>query len=417
MNRYPLSNAFFVTLGILIFSLPSLAQKGGATTTPRPPSPSPNTNNNNNTLPTTNNRNTDFGSGEMQRPIFLSGKVTLDDGTPPPESVTIELICSGTPRPQGYTGSKGRFSFQLGQHSMVLADASMEGSGSQSMSSQGLGNPAAGVRTSNSLSQGNVGRQSLMGCDLRAVLPAFRSDLVSLNARQSFDNPDVGIIVLHRLGNVQGTTISAVSMQAPKDARKAFEKGIDELKKQKASEAVLQFEKAVALYPKYASAWFELGRLQARTGLAEEAHKSLLQSIAADPKYVSPHLEIALISARQKKWDDALASSSEALRLNPVEFPLAYFLNAVANLNLHHLDAAEKSAREALRLDTQMVNPKTMQVLAVILRDKGDVPAAAEQMRHYIKLNPNAPDIAMARADLMEMEKNSVAAAGPANPN
>src|SRR5262249_57564148 len=50
---------------------------------------------------------------EMQRPIFLSGKVMLDDGTPPPETVVIERICNGNPRPEAYTDSKGRFSFQL----------------------------------------------------------------------------------------------------------------------------------------------------------------------------------------------------------------------------------------------------------------------------------------------------------------
>src|SRR5260370_3337801 len=29
-----------------------------------------------------------------QRPIFLSGKVMLEDGTPPPESITIERVCN-----------------------------------------------------------------------------------------------------------------------------------------------------------------------------------------------------------------------------------------------------------------------------------------------------------------------------------
>jgi hypothetical protein len=67
----------------------------------------------------------------------------------------------------------------------------------------------------------------LIGCEIRAALPGFRSDLVNLIGRRSFDNPDVGTIVLHRLGNVEGTTISVTSLRAPKDARKAFEKGTE----------------------------------------------------------------------------------------------------------------------------------------------------------------------------------------------
>src|SRR3954464_4985940 len=39
---------------------------------------------------------------EEQRPIFLSGKVMLDDGTPA-ESVVIERVCNGNPRAEAYT--------------------------------------------------------------------------------------------------------------------------------------------------------------------------------------------------------------------------------------------------------------------------------------------------------------------------
>src|SRR5687767_9674838 len=52
---------------------------------------------------------------EMQnRPVFLSGKVVMDDGTPPPDSVVIERVCGSVVRPEAHTDSKGRFSFQLG---------------------------------------------------------------------------------------------------------------------------------------------------------------------------------------------------------------------------------------------------------------------------------------------------------------
>jgi len=52
---------------------------------------------------------------EMQRVFFFSGKVMMDDGTPPPETAVIERVCNGVPRPEAYTDSKGRFNFQLGR--------------------------------------------------------------------------------------------------------------------------------------------------------------------------------------------------------------------------------------------------------------------------------------------------------------
>src|SRR6185436_14030890 len=106
----------------------------------------------------------------------------------------------------------------------------------------------------------SVGSDSrLLGCELRARLVGYRSQMVSLSNRRALDNPDIGIILLHKLTPNEGGTISATSLAAPKDAKKAFEKGIDFLKKKKPEDALKSFEKAVELYPKYATAWYELG--------------------------------------------------------------------------------------------------------------------------------------------------------------
>ena len=66
---------------------------------------------------------------------------------------------------------------------------------------------------------------------LRARLAGYRSQTISLANRRPMDPPDVGTILLHRLGASEGSTISAVSLRAPKDAKKAYDKGLDALKK------------------------------------------------------------------------------------------------------------------------------------------------------------------------------------------
>ena len=123
-----------------------------------------------------------------------------EGGGPPPEPATMELLCGGNARPQGYTDSKGRFSFQLGQNADVMADASY---------SPGFGGPGAGPMTQNP--NANVRPRDLNGCELRASLAGFRSDSVSLATRRSLDDPDVGTIILHRMANVEGLTVSATS--------------------------------------------------------------------------------------------------------------------------------------------------------------------------------------------------------------
>src|SRR5207244_12398292 len=103
------------------------------------------------------------------------------------------------------------------------------------------------------------------------------------------ETTDLGRIALHRRGEVQGFTVSATSAQAPNGARKAFEKGRAQQKKQKWDDAQRSFEKAVETYPKYAVAWFELGRVKLRKTDEAGAREAFNQALSADSKFVSPY--------------------------------------------------------------------------------------------------------------------------------
>ncbi len=388
---------------------------GGGVGTPggQSPSPFPGQNNRNQSpFPDPNQRQT---FPDQQRPIFISGKVQLDDGTPPPDSVVIERLCNGIARPEAYTDSKGRFSFQLGQNRGMMADASVS-----SAADSGFGGGQGGIGGMGGSSRGGmnpsggISERDLMGCELRAVLAGFRSEPVNLGGRRAFDNPDVGTLILRRLANVEGTTISATSLNAPKDAKKAFEKGRDLLKKKKSPEAQKEFEKAVAAYPKYATAWFELGLLQQQQNMTDEARTSYAQALAADAKFISPYLQLATLAAKENKWQDVADTTDRALRLNPIDFPQAFFYNSVANYNLKKFEAAEKSAREAVKLDTMHRMPKAAHLLGVILAEKQDFSGAAEQMKNYLKFSPGGQDVELVKKQLLELEKFATAKNEPA---
>lgn len=351
---------------------------------------------------------------EMQRPIFISGKVVLDDGTPPPEPVVIERVCNGQPRPEAYTDSKGRFSFQLGQNQGMISDASVSstadtigGGGGGFPGGRGGMGPMGG-----GMGGGGIRERDLMGCEIRASLPGFRSEAVNLSGRRFMDNPDVGTIIMRRLANVEGLTLSATAMAAPKDAKKAYEKGRELMRKKKPAEAQKEFEKAVAAYPKYANAWLDLGQALEAQNQSDVALKAYQAAVEADGKLVKPYIQMALMSARDNKWAECADLSSKAIKLNPFDFPQAYFYNAVANLNTQNLEAAEKSARDGLKGDGGKRIPKMHHVLGIILAQKNDVPGALEQMKGYLNMLPaGSPDINLVQGQIAQIEK--VAAAQP----
>jgi tetratricopeptide (TPR) repeat protein len=331
-----------------------------------------------------------------QRPIFLSGKVMVDDGTPPPESVSIQRICAANPHTEAYTDSKGNFSFELGQRLGVMPDASEDTFGRSMGGSGSMSIPGS--------STGDVSRL-LMGCSLRASLPGYRSDSVDLTNRKSLDNPDVGTIILHRIGNVQGLTVSATSNLAPKDARKAFEKGTNDMKKGKWEDAQKEFEKATSVYDKYAAAWCDLGRVQEHQKNEEAAKNSYAKAIAADAKYVIPYNHLAGIAVRERNWHNAKDATDRLLSLDPVNFPEAYFYNALANYELKNFDAAEKSARAGIKADTDHALPRMNQLLGVLLAGKQDYTGAAESLKNYLQLAPNGPEAETVKKQLAIVEQ------------
>jgi tetratricopeptide (TPR) repeat protein len=343
------------------------------------------------------------------RPIFLSGKVLLDNGEVPPDTVVIEMVCGGNVRPQAYTDKKGRFSFQVGQTMGMMPDASTQGYGG------GFPNRSGGGSNSPFGNSGGMSARELSGCELRGTLAGFTSDSVLLAGRQAMDYSEVGTIVLRRMGNVEGFTFSATTALAPKDARKAYEKGVDAVKKKKWADAQKQLDQAVSLYPKYAVAWFELGTVHEAQKNPQGARKAYTEAIAADSKFTKPYVPLAQLAAAEKNWEDAAGISERLVRLDPFD-TRGHFLNAVANLNMRKLDDAEKSASEAMKLDKNHRLPRLNHLMGIILAEKGDFVNAAKQLKAYLTLAPNAPDLDAVRNQLAEVEKVVAGQAGNPTP-
>src|SRR5665213_319596 len=321
-------------------------------------------------------------SGSNQRPIYISGTVILSDGTPLTERAKIERVCNGVPIVETETDKKGRFSFEVG-HSLELPDASV---GSDI---NGRGAPFGNASNSGGKSNRTSTDPRLWGCELRAALLGFRSDAIQLDSVHYMDDPDIGTIILHRMAKVDGLTISVISALAPKDARKAYEKGREDEAKNKLDDAQKNFEKAVSVYPQYSSAWFELGRVDEHGNRIDEARKAYQQAIAAEPKFILPHEQLSWLALREAKWQDLVDLTNQWLSLDSQNSPDAYYLSSIGNLQTQHFDVAEKNAQEAVRMDPGKKNMRARYVLGLTLAQKHDFMASAEAIRSYLDATPD----------------------------
>jgi hypothetical protein len=361
------------------------------------------------TTPTITGANTPSTTGQQTMPqsMRVSGRVVMDDGSALSFPATIERLCNGNPHAEGYTDTKGYFSLVLGQNMEVIADAS------EIPSTPNRVSMSPGIATSGTVSGVSTGSgRSLNGtgpfsnCELRANLGGYTSQTINLTGRTSLDNPDVGNIVLHRMGvSENATTVTATTLRAPKEARKALEKGLELAKKNKPEEAIVSLQEAVKVDPDFAFAWCELGKLQLAGDHVPDAHESFESAAKAEPRWPEPFLRLALMGVKNHDWREVADTTDHVLHLSTWEYPQAYFFNGAANFNMHHMDVAEQDALAAEKLDVQHLFPQIQQLLGMIYIEHHRYADAAEKFRSYLMLAPNAEDAPAARVQLAITER------------
>ena len=327
--------------------------------------------------------------------LFVSGKVLMEGGGIPPEPVVIEKICNGAARREGYTDNKGTYQIQVDQ-TTGFQDAS------ETTNTDLTNDPKVNAKL-------NQLKMNFQGCEIRAVLSGYVSTSAMLHLEGSVWQYDLPPIFLKPLENMPGTTISMTSLNAPNDAKHAYEKGRKAYDQEKLMDAEKELDKAVKIYPGFAAAWSLLGDIHQRLKQTDQAVKDYSQALAADSKYVNPAFGLALIAIQQKRWQDALQLTDQVSKLNSAAFPSAYFYNAVANYNLGKPELAEISARKFKTLDTQHRHPDVCLLLSQILTNRRDYPGAAQELREYLAVAPSANNADAVREQLRKLEQVSVA--------
>jgi tetratricopeptide (TPR) repeat protein len=370
---------------------------GSITPTPRPSVP---------TIPTPSTGNRTPQIPVLPELIYISGAVMQEDGSPPPFGTVIELDCGNTVTREAIVDSDGHYGFQVGSgHRIgrVMADAGDRIEQDVFDLTANAQDPvAAGLSTTMQSTPLSV---QLLRCELRAQYPGYRSTSTRMRPGSIWGYTEVGTILVYQISRVQGTSVSMTSMLAPKGARRAVEQASKLLKKEKFDEAETLLKSAIAAYPKNAEAWYLLGETYHFRNRANDARDSYARALQADRMYVRPYLRLARLSMTVEDWKGAAELSGKSLELDPIAFPEAYYLHALANFNMQDLATAERSARKGQRLDLDRQYPQMHLILANILLMKQDAKGAMEEMRGYLRDAPKAADAPLVRARLEEKEK------------
>jgi len=339
--------------------------------------------------------------------MFLLGRVATDDGTSLPNDVLVERVCNNTVRQDVYASPHGDFSMQLGSRADSFPEASAD--------------PTSPSVVDGKDSVMGIPRRELTNCELRASASGFHYGVINLVELDTFSSSvDVGAIVMQRATKTEGMTLSATPYKAPKDARRAYVKGLDAERNGKLADARKYFETALQIYPRYVNAWFQLGTVLQKENQKDAARTAYTHATTIDTKFLPPYLSLASMAYEAENWTEVLNFTGHILDLDPLScadvtgyildldplnYAEAYFYDAIANYKLNKIEAAEKSALKAERAGLRTHFPQVHLLLAEIFARKNNFATAISEMQTYLELAPHAKNADQAREQLAKWEK------------
>jgi tetratricopeptide (TPR) repeat protein len=180
-------------------------------------------------------------------------------------------------------------------------------------------------------------------------------------------------------------SVEEAGQKIPGGARKAYEQGMKLQRENEPVKALLQFDRAIEIFPGYYQALTERGNVRMARGLLSEAAGDFEQALRLNARYALALRGLGYCQLQQRQFEAAIVSLEKAYAAAP-EVPLTLVLLGYGNMLLDRIGLARQCFVEALRLDEKAA-ARAHVYLGEIEAKEGNYAAAAEQVRLYLSIN------------------------------
>ena len=205
---------------------------------------------------------------------------------------------------------------------------------------------------------------------------------------------------------------SVTDGQAPKKARKEYEKGSRALQARNLNEARSNLEKAVAEYPCYARAQTDLALALSARHEAAPAEAALKKAIECDPGFLNAYAELGQLLNAEKKFADSQGVIQQGLRRSPGSWQF-YSELAASHYGLGQYRQAEEEYLKAQSLNASPL-PELLAKLADVYLKEGDYDKAYAEMQQYLRSEPGGRFAPKVKTIMQQMESSGVLRRGQA---
>lgn len=177
------------------------------------------------------------------------------------------------------------------------------------------------------------------------------------------------------------------ALSSPQDSVKShYLRGVDLLRNQNPSQAILEFDQALKMAPQLAEARHAKGLALLAQGDPSAAQGEFRRAIQLKPSLAEAHLGLGLALGQLGELQPAAAAFREALRLQPA-YAEAHKRLGITLRRIGDEKRAFGEFESAVKSD--MNDPESWYNLGLARKSAGDITGAIEDFRHAIALKPD----------------------------
>ncbi len=194
------------------------------------------------------------------------------------------------------------------------------------------------------------------------------------------------------------------------ELRKAFDDGVALSRAGKYDESVESFNKAVALNPNCQDCFYNIGFAYAQKKDYDKAEENYKKALAVKPDYAEAYNGLANIYNAQRKFDQAAEASAQASKLSASAPGALQGGNADALYNEGVIlwnggKIADAKAKFEAAIAANPNHAESHYQLGMALVNEGKLKEAGEQFNTYLKMSPDGPNAATAKALVAQLPK------------
>jgi tetratricopeptide (TPR) repeat protein len=209
-------------------------------------------------------------------------------------------------------------------------------------------------------------------------------------------------------------TVTVRELSIPRKAAQAFEQGLQCLAKNDPAGSLPHFQRAIQEYAGYYEAYDRIGAADLKLWRLPDAEEAFRKAIeVSGGQFAHPLLALGAILDQRDKFDEAESVTRKGLALDPQSWTGHYYL-ALAMFGENRLAEAEQSVREALHWKADF--PQAHLLLADIHSREKNYSAVVGDLSEYLKLSPDGPSSAGAKALLQSAERMMLRSEDNSNP-